>query len=126
MKTFKEFLKDREEAMRLADLFEHQTYKNIPGTKNSYREDSGNTNTMTQKHAHTYAKPKGKGGQLYSLNTNGSGHDGSSGIEIPQTHADFFRGLGYEIDQSNILESIELSCLDPNKYELVTLNEENT
>ncbi len=65
-------------------------------------------------------------GQLYSLNTNGSGHDGSSGIEIPQTHADFFRGLGYEIDQSNILESIELSCLDPNKYELVTLNEENT
>ena len=112
--------------MKLFELFEHKTYKNIPGTKNSYREDPGNTNTMTQKHAHTYAKPKGKGGQIYSVNKDGTGHDGSSGIEIPSAHADFFRGKGYEIDASNILENIELSALDPDAYELVTLNEERT
>ena len=123
MKSFKEFLKEKEESMKLIELFEHQIYKNIPGTKNSYREDPGNTNTMTQQHAHTYAKPKGKGVQLYSVNIDGSGHDGSSGTGIPSAHADFFRNKGYEIDNSNILESITLSDLDPDQFELVTLNE---
>lgn len=109
--------------MKLIELFEHQTYKNVPGTKNSYREDSGNTNTMTQKHAHTFAKQKGKGSQLYSVNIDGTGHDGSSGIEISQAHADFLRSKGYDIDPSNILESINLSDLNPNDFDLIMLNE---
>lgn len=126
MKSFKEFVKEKEESIELIELFEHQTYKNIPGTKSSFREDPGNTNTMTQQHAHTYAKPKGRGAQLYSVNLDGSGHDGSSGLSIPTTHADFFRSKGYEIDKSGILESINLADLDPKKFELITLNEENT
>ena len=123
MKSFKEFLNEGRDAMKLIELFEHQTYKSIPGTKNSYREDSGNTNTMTQKHAHTFAKPKGNGSQLYSVNIDGSGHDGSSGAQISQAHAEFFRGKGYDIDSSNILESINLSDLDPDDFELMTINE---
>lgn len=123
MKSFKEFISEGKEIMKLIELFEHQTYKNIPGTKSSYREDPANTNTVTQKHAHTFAKQKGKGSQLYSVNINGSGHDGSSGTEISQSHADFFRGKGYKIDSSNILESINLIDLDPNDFELITLNE---
>lgn len=119
MMTFKKFLERKKEIQKQIDLFEHETYKNIPGIKNSYREDPANTNTMTQKHAHVYAKPKGKGGQLYSVNIDGSGHDGSSGIEIPKTHATFFRDKGYDIDVNNILESTELSILDPNVFELI-------
>ncbi|WP_431475210.1 hypothetical protein RVM24_07685 [Marinobacter sp. KM021] len=126
MKSFKDFLKEKDGTMRLMDLFEHKTYKNIPGTKCSYREDPANTNTMTQKHAHTYAKPKGRGRQLYSVNLDGSGHDGSSGTEIPRAHADYFRAKGYEIDTSNILESLDLLKLKPEDFELITLLEQDT
>ncbi len=107
----------------LVDLFEHQTYKNIPGTKSSYREDPANTNTMTGKHAHVYAKPKGKGHQLYSANKTGSGHDGSSGTEIPCRHAEYFRSKGYSIPDDNILESLVLSRADKELYELITLED---
>ena len=33
MKSFKEFLVDQEKIKKLIDLYEHQTYKRIPGTK---------------------------------------------------------------------------------------------
>jgi hypothetical protein len=115
-KTFKQYLAEvkQEDArlVKLTDLFEHQVYGLIPGSRNSYREDPGNTNTLTQRHAHVYAKPNGGGKQLYAANFNGSGHDGSSGIEIPGAHADFFRQKGYDIPMNNILESIQLEALD--------------
>ena len=127
MKSFKEFLGETKasKAKRLLELFEHQTYKNIPGSKSSYREDPANTNTMTSKHAHVYAKPKGKGSQLYSVNTDGSGHDGFSVTEIPRAHADFFRGKGYDIPDDNILESLVLSESIAGDYELVILEDVN-
>lgn len=124
-KTFREYLaedeKKAEDLVKKVMLFEHQVYKNIPGTKNSYREDPANTNTSTVKHSHIYAKPKGKGAQLYSVNVDGSGHDGSSGIEIPSSHANFFRGKGYDINSDNILESIYINNIDADEFEIILL-----
>ncbi len=124
MISFKEFLNETN-ASKFIELFEHQIYKNIPGTKNSYRVDPANTNTMTSKHSHAYAKPNGKGSQLYSVNIDGTGHDGSSGKEIPGAHADFFRSKGYSIPDNNILENLILSESIADEYELLILEDEN-
>lgn len=125
MKSFKEFVAETEKAKELINLFEHQAYKNIPGTKNSYREDTGNTNTMTSKHSHVYAKSKGRGIEIYSVNIDGSGHDGSSGTEIPSSHAEFFRSKGYSIPDNNILESLILSESASEEYELLIFEDDN-
>ena len=61
---------------------------------------------MTIKHSHVYAKLKGSGKEIYSVNIDGSGHDGSRGIKIPDSHAEFFRRKGYRIPNDNILEGI--------------------
>jgi len=123
MKSFKEYLAmiTKSKTRNLFNLFEHQTYRRIPGTHNLYREDSGNTNTMTSKHSHVYAKSGNS--QIYSVNIDGSGHDGYSGTEIPKAHADFFRSKGYNISADNILESLELSGSMAKKYELVILED---
>ena len=125
MKSFKEFIAETEKVKELINLFEHQTYKNIPGTKNSYREDTGNTNTMTSRHSHVYAKPKGRGTEIYSVNIDGSGHDGSSGTEIPSSHAEFFRSKGYSIPDNNILENLILSESVSEEYELFIFEDSN-
>lgn len=125
MKTFKEFLResaDKDQAFReCVLLYEHEIYKRIPGTQNSFRSDPGNTNTVTLRHSHVYAKPKGRGGQLYALNIDGSGHDGSSGMAIPATHADFFRSKGYAIPDTNILESLDPDSLQEDEFTLVVV-----
>ena len=132
MKTFKDFLQEyqlnevRERKLNELNLaLEHTTYKRIPGTKNSFRVDPQNKNTLTQRHAHVYAKPNGGGKQLYSVNLDGSGHDGSSGKIIPQHHADHFRSLGFEIPASLALESIDIADFNLELYEICIL-EENT
>jgi hypothetical protein len=115
MKTFKEFVAEsdnRKAFLANVGLFEHQVYKQIPGAKNSYRQDAGNTSTMTQKHAHVYAKLQGKGNQLYSVNFDGTGHDGASGKEIPSSHASHLRSLGYAIPDTNILENISFKTIN--------------
>lgn len=122
MKSFKEYqaqIRIEQDAITQIELFEHETYKLIPGSRNSYRTDAGNTNTMTLRHSHVYAKPKGRGKELYSVNIDGSGHDGSSGIQIPASHADYFRSLGYAIGEDNILENIELYAMDSDSYMLM-------
>ncbi|MBN1969395.1 MAG: hypothetical protein JXR48_03885 [Candidatus Delongbacteria bacterium] len=123
MKTFKNYLAEIAKMKRLVNLFEHQTYKIIPGTKNSYREDSADTNTMTSKHCHVYAKSKGKGKQIYSVNIDGSGHDGSSGIEIPSSHATFFKSKGYCIPDNNILEGFFLTESHVQDFEIIIIYE---
>ncbi|MDD2949968.1 MAG: hypothetical protein PHU29_04205 [Sulfuricurvum sp.] len=125
MLTFKEFLagEAQKKVLDKINIFEHHVYQNIPGTKNSFREDPTNTSSMTLKHAHVYAKPKGMGKELYSVNINGTGHDGSSGKEIPNSHADYFRDKGYQIKNDNILESLLLNNLEPDEYELFILGE---
>jgi hypothetical protein len=125
MKTFKEFLlesKNEDRAFRESILlFEHEVYKRIPDSRNSFREDPGNTNTMTLRHSHVFAKPKGRGKELYAVNIDGSGHDGSSGTRISALHADHFRSLGYEIPETNILESLDLDSLDREQFTLMVL-----
>lgn len=126
MKTFKNFLSENNttvEVGQLIELFEHETYKRIPGTPNSYRQDPANTNTKTQQHTHVYAKPNGRGKELYSVNLSGSGHDGSSGIEIPSSHADFLRSKGYDISPNNILENLSVEQLQSGQYYLVLLED---
>ena len=43
--------------------------------------------------------------------------------KFPKHMQNFFCGKGYDIDSSNILESINLSDLDPDDFELMTINE---
>jgi len=120
--SFKEFLNEKEITNKIL-LFEHIVYKNIPNTKNSYRQDTGNTNNMTLTHSHIFAKRNGQGKELYSVNIDGSGHDGSSGIEISTKQADFFRNKGYDIKTSNILESLNLNSLNYEEYELIIITD---
>lgn len=120
-KRFKQFLSEsrgRAEPALLARamLLEHETYKRIPGTNKSYRIDAEDTNTLTMRHAHVYAKQEGEGGQLYSVNVDGSGHDGSSGVTVPAKHAEFLRKKGFKIGDDNILE-----CLSIEKAEAAQL-----
>lgn len=128
IKTFKEFLAaaqaEKDAFFGQIELFEHEIYKPIPGSTNSYRTDQGKTGTMTKKHAHVYAKPNGRGKELYSVNTDGSGHDGSRGKEIPAGHAAHFRSLGFTIATDNILESIEMSAMDTRHYKLFLMDDE--
>lgn len=126
MKTFKQYLaesKIEEAVSKLTDLFEHEVYKQIPGTSNSYRQDSANTNKKVQRHSHVFAKSNGGGSELYSVNISGSGHDGSSGIKISSSHADFFRSKGYDIKPDNILESLDLEQLQKGMYFPVLLED---
>lgn len=122
MGKFIDFLQEKQTLEQLM-LFEHIIYKPIDGTKNSYRQDTGNTNNMTLTHSHVYAKLNGKGKELYSVNINGSGHDGYSGTEISPKHADFFRSKGYEIKPDNILESLMLESINSNDYQIFILEE---
>ena len=120
MKSFKEFFYDRiaeEKANQF--LNEWNCFSLIPGTKNSYTEHPANTSTLTQKHAHVYAKPKGGGKQLYAVNLDGTGHDGSSGTLLSDKHAAYFRSLGYTLPENNILETVSLSQLDSDDFTLI-------
>lgn len=121
MHILREYLQEQETKQKVL-LFEHKVYRSIPGTKSSYREDPGNTNTLTMKHAHVYASPKG-GRLLYSVNIDGSGHDGSSGQQIPSEHANFFRKQGFDINPSNILESLNINNLNAKQFALIILSE---
>lgn len=125
---FKEFHQQRlarKTTRRAVELFfEHEQYKRIPGTSASYRQDRPDTTTLTQKHVHVYAKPSGRGKELYSVNLDGTGHDGSSGAPIPATHADYFRSIGYTIASTNILEALDLTAADQIEHELVYLVDE--
>ena len=120
MITFKEFYSElyaAENEKRL--LLEYECYRLIPGTRNSFREDPMDTSTKTIKHSHVYAKPKGRGSQLYAVNHDGSGHDSSTGIQIPQAHADYFRSKGYSIPNSNIIEYISIEDLDGSAHQIL-------
>ena len=123
--SFKDFLKEKQIVEELM-LFEHIIYKQIDGTRNSYRQDTGNTNNMTITHSHVYAKLNGSGKELYSVNIDGTGHDGYRGTEIPSKHADFFRSKGYEIKADNILECLFLESLNKDDYEIIIIKESET
>jgi hypothetical protein len=131
LKTFKEFLGELEFAEartnnatlpKLIELFEHQVYKPISGTRDRYREDSANTNTHTLLHSHVYAGNTKK--QLYAVNVDGSGHDGSSKKQISAAHAKFFRKNGYSIRPDNILEVLDVADLIFGKHKVLIMASE--
>jgi len=125
MGKFKMFVSDsakqEETVANRVLLFEHEKYKPIPGSVNSYRTDAGKTTTKTIRHSHIYAKPKGRGKKLYAVNIDGSGHDGSKGRSIPSTHADYFRSLGYSINANNILETLLLHDTNMTDFALILM-----
>lgn len=123
MKSFKEFVAESNSITECVQLFEREIYKRIPGSQNSYRIDTGNTNTNTIKHSHVFAKQNGGGKELYSVSVNGKGHDGSSGVSIAATHADFFRSIGFNIASNNILESLDIKLLEPGAYTLILVQD---
>lgn len=111
---------------RLAELslgLERHTYQNIPGTCNSFRIDSANTNTITERHAHVYAKPNGNGKELYSVNMSGKGHDGSKGTRIPKKHAEFFNEIGFVIVNLT-LESLDYSKMNLSDYKFCVFGDD--
>ncbi len=52
---------------------------------------------------HVYGR---KGDQIVAINSDGSGHDGSSGKPVPSKVADLARALGFQVPSSNLLESM--------------------
>jgi len=100
---------------------EGHRYQNIPKTQMSARFDSGNTNTLTQDHAHIFARPNGQGKELYSVNKSGTGHDGSSGQAISPKVASFLKSQGYRIPDNLVLESLDLSAVLEDRYVLIVL-----
>ena len=120
MKSFKDFLCGRLAEQKAKQLLaEWSCFSLIPGTKNSYTEHPASTSTLTQKHAHVYAKPQGGGKQLYAVNLDGSGHDGSEGSRISEKHAAYFRDLGYKVPENNILETVSLDVLNSSQFALI-------
>ena len=112
-------------SVRLGELvlaLEHQTYKIIPGTTLSYRFDPANTNTRTQGHFHVFAKRNGKGGQLFAVNMDGSGHDGSSGTTISRKQADYLQSKGVQVPLNLTLESIDYSDLNSEEFFILILD----
>ncbi len=88
---------------------ESADYQRVPKTQMSVRFDNGNTNTKTRDHAHVFARLDGQGKQLFAVNIDGSGHDGSSGTPIPRKVGDFLKTKGYAIPVSFVVESMSLA-----------------
>ena len=146
MKSFKDYLKETAEMKAINTLLEkfngniediivsrteadtkfileHKVYQDIPGASLSYRFDNPRKNSkgdfLGQPHVHVYAKPKGNGKELYSINADGSGHDGSSGKKVHPYVADHFRGHGFNIKPDNILECVDIALVTPQNYTIV-------
>jgi hypothetical protein len=103
--------KTRSEKLSLLGLEyveERASYQRVDKTQMSVRFDKGNTNKKTQDHAHVFARPEGKGKQLFAINVDGTGHDGSSGEPIPKRVGDFLKKKGYEIPLNFVVESISV------------------
>lgn len=125
-KRFEHYFKEaqRQEALsRTYSLFEHETYKGISGTTNSYRQDPAKTTWLPQKQVHVYAKRKGGGKELYSVIIDGRHHAGPGEYAVPARHAGYLRGLGYSIPNENILECILLDANDKDVYALLLMDD---
>jgi len=102
-------LSEKMSLLSLEYITEGADYQGVPKTQMSVRFDNGNTNTMTQGHAHVFARPNGQGKQLFAVNIDGTGHDGSSGAAIPKKVGAFLQTKGYTIHPNFVVESMCLS-----------------
>ncbi|WP_186031417.1 hypothetical protein [Burkholderia gladioli] len=97
---------------------EHFTYERIPGTNRSVRFDRGDPDKRTKDHAHIFAKQGGQGAELFSVNYDGTGHDGSRGTVVPKKIADFLLQRNYRIPDNLTLESIDLDAVELGDWEI--------
>lgn len=129
MKTLLEQLaaekrKKGKKILEIALNLEHQVYSRVPGTSNTYRRNSEHTHTLTLRHAHVYAKQNSGKKKLFSVGLD----DGDAAPHvIPNEHADFFRGNGYDVRLNNTLETLAVTRLiDSDKYSILLLNDSVT
>lgn len=100
--TIDSFIVDESLLSRSKDdtlLIQAYVIKTIPGTKGRTFQihlPFGEQRPGNQKHIHVYAK---NGTELYSLNIDGTAHDGYHGVQIPDVEADYFRSKGFEIPE---------------------------
>ncbi|HEY0681789.1 MAG TPA: hypothetical protein VGD45_05640 [Steroidobacter sp.] len=109
-------------------ILEWDPYQSIPGRKETYREDKASTHKHPKKHVHVFAGRGKKRKQLYSINEDGTGHDGSRGKRVDDAIADFFRSKGYTIPEDNILKYLPDHPIDdePSRLILVEIGLERT
>ncbi len=101
-------------------------YERISGTNRSIRFDKGDPAKNTKHHAHIFAQQNGKGGELFSVNCDGTGHDGSKGKAVPKKVAEFLRKRDYKIADNLALESIDLEAVELGGWEIVIVAEADT
>lgn len=78
-------------------------FPQIPGTRYTFRKDNprGTPGPGNLKHIHIYA-PNNK--ELFSINIDGSAHDGCHGAKIPEDIVTFLTQLGYQVPANRIIE----------------------
>lgn len=90
-------------------------YNQIGKTNKWYRIDKpyGEQKPGNQKHMHGYICKKGKKGnkeQIFSINVDGTAHDGYHKTEIPEEFIPILKKEGFKIPKNNMIEFI---CVSP-------------
>lgn len=95
-------IKNTNKSLNSPFINEQQENNTIPGTTKRYYIHRANTFTLTQKHIHVYADGK----QVYSLNKDGSSHDGSYNYKLSKKEISFLKKLDFTIPKNGIVESL--------------------
>lgn len=98
-------------------LLEHESIKNFKKTNNRYYFHPESTNPSVKGHYHVI--PNNGKQEIYAVNLDGTSHHKvNKGYQIPKKEADELRGLGVDIKDDRIIESIE--CLENDRKQLLT------
>lgn len=96
-------IKNTNKSLHTPFINEQQEKNIIPGTTKRYFIHRANTFTLTQKHIHVYVDGK----QVYSLNIDGSSHDGSYAYKLSKKEIAFLKSLDFTIPKNGIVESLD-------------------
>ncbi|MBB3187417.1 hypothetical protein [Microbacter margulisiae] len=98
-------------------LLEHESIKNFKKTNNRYYLHPELTNPPVKGHYHVI--PSNGKQEIYAVNLDGTAHHKvNKGYQIPTKEADELRGLGVDIKDDRIIESIEF--LESDQKQLLT------
>lgn len=98
-------------------LLEHESIKNFKKTNNRYYFHPESTNPPVKGHYHVI--PSNGKQEIYAVNLDGTAHHKvNKGYQIPKKEADELRGLGVDIKDDRIIESIEF--LENDQKQLLT------